>query len=59
MKTQCHHLTFGTIDKSYAINYTDECIELAPSKPTTTSMKEKGIDKYANVQTTICTQITR
>ena len=57
--TQCHHLTFRTIDKNYTNNYTDKCIEFVPSKPTTTSMKEKGIDKYANAQTTIRTQTTR
>ena len=26
------------------------------SKPTTTSMRENGIAKYANAQTTMCTQ---
>ena len=45
-------------DKSYSDNYTDKCIELVPSKLTTTSMREKGIDKYANAQTAMCTQTT-
>ena len=29
-----------------------------PNKPTTTSMRAKGIDKYANSQTIMCTQYT-
>ena len=34
-------------------------MELVSSKPTTTtSVREKGIDKYANAQTTMCTQST-
>ena len=31
--------------------YTNKYIELVPSKPTTTSMREKVIDKYANAIT--------
>ena len=31
--------------------YTNKYIELVPSKPTTTSMRVKGIDKYANANT--------
>lgn len=29
-----------------------------PSKPPTTSTREKGIDRYANAQSTMYTQIT-
>ena len=54
METVCHRLTFRRIDKSYTNNYTDKCIELVPSKQTTTSIREKGITKYANAQTTMC-----
>ena len=33
-------------------------IEHIPSKPATTSMREKEIDKYANAKTTICAECT-
>ena len=42
----------ATKDNVYVI-HTNKQIGHDPSKPTTTSMKEKGIVKYANVQTTI------
>ena len=34
-------------------SYSDKYIELVPSKPTTTIIREKGIDKYANATTSI------
>ena len=38
------------------IQYTrHKYIEYVPSKPTTTSMKEKGIDKYVNLTSTMLT----
>ena len=38
--------------------HTDKYIEHVPSKPTTASMRKKGIDKYANAQTTMCIHTT-
>ena len=58
MKTVCHRLTFRTIDKIYTNNYGDKCIDFDPSKPTTISMRKRGINKYANAQTTMCEQTT-
>ena len=56
MKTVCYRLTFRTIGKRYTNNQTDKCNELLPNKPETTSMTEKTIDKYANLQTTMQSQ---
>ena len=36
--------------------HTNKFHEHVPSKPTTTSMRRKGIDKYANAQTTMKSQ---
>ena len=37
---------------------TNKYIEHLTNKPTTTSMRQKGIDKYANAQATMCAQTT-
>ena len=37
---------------------TNKCIENILSKPTTTSLKKEGIDKYANAHSTICAEYT-
>ena len=37
---------------------TNKYIEHVPSKRTITSMREKGIDKYANAQTIMCAKCT-
>ena len=42
------------IKQIYILKY----IEHILSKPMTTSMKEKGIDKYANAQTIMCAECT-
>ena len=38
--------------------HTNKYTEHIPRKSTTASMREKGIDKYANAQTTMCAECT-
>ena len=38
--------------------HTNKYTEHIPRKPTTKSIRDKGIDKYANAQTTECTHTT-
>ena len=55
MKTQRKR----TQQEAMCIQFTrHKYIEHVPNKPTTTSRRKKGIDKYANAQTIMCAEGT-
>ena len=53
----CSHY-ISDICAHYYKSYINKYMELIPSKPTTISVRIKGIDNYVDAQTTICTQYT-
>ena len=48
---------YATRGDVYTI-HTNKYTEHVPSKPTTTSMREKGINKYTKAQTAMCSEFT-
>ena len=53
MKIVCHRLTFRTIDKTLHQHLPSQMHQTDNNKH-----ERKGIDKYANAETTMCTQTT-